>query len=108
MKGRCFIGKNVSFDTVYPELITIGNGVHIAAGACFLTHYLDTKQSDIHWQKGEIIIDDRAFIGTGTIITKPCRIGKNAIVGAGSVVTKNIPDNEIWVGNPARFVRKRE
>lgn len=41
------------------------------------------------------------------VICNAVRIGENAIVGAGSVVTKDIPDNEIWAGNPARFIRKR-
>ena len=52
-------------------------------------------------------IKRNAFIGIGTIITKPVTIGERAIVGAGSIVTKNIPDDEVWAGNPARFIRKR-
>lgn len=43
-----------------------------------------------------------------TLVVKPVTIGKNSIVGAGSIVTKDIPDNEVWAGNPARFIRKRE
>lgn len=35
-------------------------------------------------------------------------IGRNSVVGAGSIVTKDIPDNEVWAGNPARFIRKLE
>ncbi|WP_449400358.1 acyltransferase [Chryseobacterium wanjuense] len=35
-------------------------------------------------------------------------IGENALVGAGSVVTKNVPENEIWVGNPAKFLKKKQ
>ena len=108
VKGRCFIGSGVTFDTVYPENITIGNGVHITSGCTLLTHYLDTSSDDIDWLGGQIEIGDRAFIGTNTIITKPCRIGHHAIIGAGSVVTKDIPDNEIWAGNPARFIKKRQ
>ena len=43
-----------------------------------------------------------------SVISKPVKIGKGAVVGAGSVVTKDIPDGEVWAGNPARFIRKRE
>ncbi len=103
---RHFIGKNVSFDTVYPENITIGNHVQIASGAVFLTHYLDTTIPGINWKAGHIEIGERAFIGTKSIITKGVKIGKRSIVGAGSVVTKDIPDDEIWAGNPARFIKK--
>ena len=54
------------------------------------------------------MIKKLAFIGTGTIITKPVTIGFNSVIGAGSIVTKNIPDNEIWAGNPARYIKSIE
>lgn len=53
-----------------------------------------------------IHIKSRAFIGAHSIILKGVTIGENSIVGAGSVVTKDIPSNEIWAGNPAKFIRK--
>ena len=51
-------------------------------------------------------IEDNAFVGARSMILKGITIGKNSIIGAGSVVTKSVPENEIWAGNPARFVRK--
>ena len=102
---KVFIGKNVSFDTVHPELITIKKGVRITAGSSILTHYFNPRTG--HYDKGSVIIEEGVFIGTKTIVTKPITIGKRAVVGAGSVVTKNIPENEIWAGNPARFIRTR-
>jgi len=102
-----FVGENCIFDTMYPEHIHIGRGVHITAGVTILTHYLNTDIDGISWRKGDVYIGDHSFIGTGTIITKDVRIGDNCIVGAGSVITKDIPDNEIWAGNPAHFIKKK-
>jgi len=55
----------------------------------------------------EVIIEDGVDIGIGSIILPGIKIGEGAIIGAGSVVTKDIPDAEIWYGNPARFHGKR-
>lgn len=53
-----------------------------------------------------ITIQKGAFIGADTIILKGVTIGERAVVGAGSVVTKDIPHDEIWGGNPAHFIKK--
>ena len=53
-----------------------------------------------------VVIEHNVFIGARCIILKGVTIGENSIVGAGSVVTKSIPANEIWAGNPAKFIRK--
>ncbi len=102
-----FIGTHVHFDTLYPEQIHIGHHVHITAGVTILTHSLDTTKNGINWKKTSVTIEDDCFIGTNTIICNNVTIGRNSIVGAGSIVTKDIPANEIWAGNPARFIRKR-
>ena len=52
-----------------------------------------------------MIIKDNVFIGARCLILKGVVVGENSIIGAGSVVTKNIPDNEIWAGNPAKFIK---
>lgn len=57
---------------------------------------------------GEVTIDDYSWVGAGSVILPKLKIGKNVIIGAGSVVTKNIPDNEVWVGNPAKFLKENE
>ena len=107
-KSHCFIGKNVCFDAVAPERISIGNHVHITGGCVLLTHHLNTKKPGICWEYGNINIGDNVFIGMNTIISKPVCIGDGAIIGSGSVVTKDIPANEIWAGNPAKFIKRRE
>lgn len=98
-----FIGKNVGFDAVRPDLITIESGVRITAGSSILTHFYNPMTG--HYDKGPVVIKRMAFIGTRVIITKPVTIGQRATVGAGSIVTKDIPDYEIWAGNPARYLK---
>lgn len=53
-----------------------------------------------------ILIKEGAFIGAHAIVLKGVTIGKYSVIGAGSVITKDIPDNEVWAGNPARFIKK--
>ena len=97
------------------ESVYIGNEVMIGAE----TKIIDTDFHSVDWIKnssGEsirgivksapIIIEDQAFIGMNSIILKGVHIGKCSVIGAGSVVTKDIPAGEIWAGNPAHFVRK--
>ena len=62
------------------------------------TDSINAKTKPIH-------IKENVFIGTSCVICKGVTIGKNSIIGAGSVVTHSIPENEIWAGNPARFIR---
>lgn len=100
-----FIGQDITFDGVNPELIVIESGVRLTTKCIILTHYIDPKTGE--YSSGEVRIKKNAFIGAGTIITKPVTIGEGAIVGAGSIVTKDVPDCEVWAGNPARFIRKR-
>ena len=105
-----FIGKNVTFDTVHPENIIVHNGTHITADCTLLTHRLDTKNpdlSDIYWLPNKIVLEERAFIGTKTVICSDVTVGKGSIVGASSVVTKDIPPYQIWGGNPATFIKNR-
>ena len=54
----------------------------------------------------EVIIEDNVFIGMNSMILKGVHIGKNSVIGAGSVVTKDIPENCIAVGNPAEVIRE--
>jgi len=101
------IGEGVIFDSLYPENIILGKHIHIAMRCIILTHSLNTRKEGIHFESYKVELQDDCFIGANTVICAPVVIGKNAIVGAGSVVTKNIPDNEIWAGTPARFIKKR-
>ena len=101
-----FVGSNVSFDTVAPQRIKIGRGSVITSGVVILTHYINPSTGV--WYQGDVVIGERVFLGINTIITKNVTIGNDSIIGAGSIVTKDIPANEIWAGNPARFIKKRK
>lgn len=102
-----FIGEDVTFDNIYPEYITIGNRVRITAGTKIITHFLDVTKPPFSFYTGNIVIGDNVFIGVNTIICKECRIGNNVVVAAGSVVTKDIPDNWIVGGVPAKKIGER-
>lgn len=103
--SKTFIGEGVIFDTNYPDDIIIEEGVRITARCILLTHFMEPTSGT--YSRGKVCIKKRAYIGCNTVICKPVTIGEDAIVGAGSVVTKNIPAGEVWAGNPARFIRKR-
>lgn len=68
----------------------------------YLTNF---SQKDMKVHSSPIIIRKGAWIGGHCIILKGVVVGENAVIGAGSVVTKSVKDNEIWGGNPARFIK---
>lgn len=102
--GEVFIGANVTFDGIHPELIKIGSGTLITAGTCILSHFYSV--SDSKFYLGEVKIGENVFIGINTLIVNAVNIGDNAVIGAGSVVICDIPANEVWAGTPAKFIKK--
>ena len=107
VKGPCYIYKDVYFDSGAPDLITIEKGVTITQGTTILTHFLDSNQKGRHYRLGNVHIEEDAFIGCNTIICNAVTIGKGSIVGAGSVVTKDIPPYQVWGGVPAKYIKDR-
>lgn len=105
--GTLFVGYGTIFDTVNPEGIVIDESVVITTGVTILSHYLDTSRTGLEFKSGEVHICKGVFIGANATICNAVTIGENAVVGAGSVVTKDIPAGEIWAGNPAKFIKKR-
>lgn len=103
--SKTFIGEGVVFDTNFPEDIIIEEGVRVTTGCVLLTHFMEPSNGS--YSRGKIVIKKNAYLGCRTIVCKPVTIGENAIVGAGSIITKDIPANEVWAGNPARFIRRR-
>lgn len=116
--GRITIGNNVGISNstiVAKQSVTIEDHVLIG-GSCKIYdtdfHSLEydyrMQKPDMHIKSAPVLIKNGAFIGAHSIILKGITIGEKSIVGAGSVVTKDIPDGEIWAGNPAKFIRKVE
>jgi len=111
------IGKNckISSHTFICEGVTIEENVFIGHSVVFIndtypraTNNNGHLQTEEDWKLEPIIIKKGASIGSNSTILGNVTIGENAIIGAGSVVTKDVPPNVIVAGNPARFFRSIE
>lgn len=106
---KTFMGEGIVIDTNYPEDIIIEEGVTLTTRCIIVTHFVEVDSNGSrHYSRGKVNIKKGAYIGANTVICKPVTIGEKAIIGASSVVTKDIPPFEIWAGNPAKFIKKRE
>lgn len=104
------IGNRVSFGAE-PWLVTIGSHVRITEDVRFITHdgglwvvramYPEYAKADM---LKPIVVGDNVHIGINAVIMPGVHIGNNCIIGVGAVVTKDIPDNSIAVGVPARVI----
>lgn len=104
---RMNIGENVKISykalldkSINPEGITIGNNSWILAGSAILAH------DHCRGLKTETVIGSNCIIGIRAIILPGVTIGDHVVVGAGSVVTKNIPSHSIVAGNPAKVLKE--
>lgn len=97
------IDRGTINDTIIGQGSKIDNLVHIAHNVKIGRNCVVIAHAMIG---GSAEIEDGAWISPSAVIRDGIKIGKNALVGMGSVVTKNIPDNEVWMGNPAKFFKK--
>lgn len=104
-----FIGRGCEFNI--SEGIKIGKKAMIASGCYFIDHDHGISLSKpMNYQSPNIkpiLIEEEVWLGVNVIVLKGVKIGKGAVVGAGSLVLRNIPENEIWGGVPASFIKKR-
>ena len=101
-----FVNSNLTALDVAP--ITIGRDCQIGPNVQLLTptHPVDPQPRRDKLEAAEpIVIEDNVWLGGGAIILPGVRIGENSVIGAGAVVTKDVPRNSVAVGNPARVIR---
>ena len=96
-------------DETRPWMIEMGNDVKITHGVIILTHGFDWSvikgvYGEVLGSCGKVTIGNNVFIGMNSVILKGVTIGNNVIIGAGSLVNKDVPDNCVVAGNPARVI----
>jgi maltose O-acetyltransferase len=117
----CSYGQNIYIgDHVYLNVLCtildcnqvhIGHHVMIGPAVQIYTaaHDLQAETRNQGWEVARsIVIEDNVWMGGGAILLPGVRIGRNAVVGAGTVVSRNVPANTVVVGNPARVIREIE
>ena len=118
-KMGCHVGKNTFFgdyvrmDTSYADMIYIGDYSHVTSGCRLLCHQRDLtgycvgdNAAELGYKTGEIHIGKGVMVGMETLIMPGVTIGDGAIIGAGSIVTRDIPAWTIATGRPARVVKQ--
>lgn len=118
-KMGCHVGKNTFFgdyvrmDTSYANMIYIGDYTHITSGCRLLCHQRDLtgycvgdNAADLGYKTGEIHIGKGVMVGMESIIMPGVTIGDGAIIGAGSIVTRDIPAWTIATGRPAKVIKE--
>ena len=105
--SRLIIGDNCGFSGTSIwcfDSITIGNNIRVGANVVIMDG--DAHQDDPRAGKNApVIIEDNVWIGAGVTVLKGVTIGRNSLIGAGSVVVKDIPANCVAAGNPCKVIR---
>lgn len=106
--GEIIIGKNNFFNfnvsiTALNKVI-IGNNCKFANNVVIIDHDHDYKNNNIGYNTSPVVIKDKVWVGANATILKGVTLGEGAVVAAGAVVTKNVPDRTIVGGIPAKFI----
>ena len=87
--------------------ITLGNNVVLSPNVRIYAIGHDPKTESLEGVAGPVVIEDDVWIAANSVLLPNVRVGRGSVVGAGSVVTKDIPPNSIAVGIPAKVIKKR-
>ena len=96
--------NGVILDPAHCWLITIGDNVTMAPRVHILAHDASTKEFLNYTKIGRVNIGNNVFIGAESVVLPNVTIGDNVVIGANSTVTKDIPSNSVYAGNPAKFI----
>lgn len=104
---KAIIESRLNLDRVYPQGIHIGDYTLVASGTTILCHEHIKRDPHNHLNPfvTDTLIGKKCFIGVGATILPGVKIGDEVVIGAASVVTKDIPSNSLAVGNPAKVIR---
>jgi len=119
------MGENVFFQPRVipsdPKLVKFHNNIVVTSNVTFVTHDVfhmglnNLNKGVFPYEQNAIEIMDNVFIGCNSTLIGPLRVGPNAVIAAGSIVTKDVPENSVVAGNPAKvidtfenFVNKRK
>lgn len=115
IQNNVYIGKNckISSHTFICEGVNIKNGVFVGHNVSFINDKFPfavnqdfSLKTNSDWELMKTVVNDKVSIGTSSTILGGIQIGENSIIGAGSVVTKDVPANVIVAGNPAKILRQ--
>ncbi len=108
-----FIGDNVKVDAGHSDLIILEENAHVAGGCRLLCHqrdlsnyYVGDDYAKLPYKLGKVILKKGSLVGMNSFVMPGVTVGEGAIVGAGSMVTKDIPAWTIAVGRPAKVVKQ--
>ena len=108
---NCHFSSYVQLDLIYPHLVNIGDNVTFGSNVIVFAHTnpaanLFLKNGEFPRKVAEVKIKSGAVLFPGSIITAGVTIGENSVISVGSVVTNDVPDYCVVVGNPGRVIKK--
>ena len=113
---KVHIGNNVAINKdvqIFPSIlspdgkVTIGNDVSIAPGVLIMAASHDYSSTALEDISAPVLIEDHVWIGARAIIFPGVTVGKYAVIGAGAVVTKDVPEYSVVAGVPAKIINRR-
>lgn len=107
IENEVTVGNNVTVKSGVQlwDGVTLEDNVFVGPNVTF-TNDLFPRSKNPDWELSKTVVKKGASIGANSTILCGITIGENAMIGAGSVVTKDVPAGELWVGNPAKFLKE--